>query len=71
MKNFLAGLGIGFGLGVLFAPMRGEAARELLSVRASELADTARDRYEQAWNRAQSTISAIRGEVEQGTGTEA
>lgn len=71
MTNFLAGFGIGFGIGMLFAPMRGEDAREMLSVRASELADTARNRYDNARERAESAIHAIRGGMEQRTGTEA
>ena len=43
MKSFLAGLGIGIGLGILFAPMSGEETRENLTQRASDLADSARD----------------------------
>ena len=43
MKSFLAGLGIGIGLGILFAPMSGEDARNNLTQRASDLAGSARD----------------------------
>ena len=43
MKSFLAGLGIGIGLGILFAPMSGEETRDNLTQRASDLADSARD----------------------------
>jgi hypothetical protein len=67
MKNFLAGLGLGFGLGVLFAPMRGEDVREMIAVRASELGDQARDTYQQVRDRAEGTIAAVTG---QATGTE-
>ena len=67
MKNFLAGLGLGFGIGVLFAPMRGEDVRELMAVRASELGDQARGAYQQVRERAQGTIAAVTG---QATGTE-
>jgi gas vesicle protein len=70
MMNFLAGLGLGFGLGMLFAPMRGEDMREQLAVRASEMADTARIQYEQSRDKAERAISAIRGAVEQRTGTQ-
>src|SRR5579884_2020834 len=67
MKNFLAGLGLGFGIGVLFAPMRGEDVREMIAVRASELGDQARDTYQQVRERAEGTIAAVTG---QATGTE-
>lgn len=69
MKTFLTGLGVGFGLGMLFAPMRGEDTREMLTVRASELADSARDQYQQVREKAQSTISTLRGEM-RNTGTQ-
>jgi len=37
MNNFLKGLLLGVGIGLLVAPMRGEEMRNLLSERASEL----------------------------------
>jgi gas vesicle protein len=43
MKAFLAGLGIGVGLGILFAPMSGEETRNNLTQRATDLNDRARD----------------------------
>jgi len=61
MKSFLAGLGIGIGLGILFAPMSGEETRDNLSKRASDLADSARDLVEQGAERVRNTVSAIRG----------
>ncbi len=67
MKSFLVGLGIGIGLGVLFAPMSGEQTRNNIRDRAGELADTARETLEQGRDRVRSGISAIRGEA---TGTE-
>jgi gas vesicle protein len=70
MMNFLTGLGLGFGLGVLFAPMRGEDMREQLAVRAREMADTARNQYEQSRDKAERAISAIREGGEQRTGTQ-
>lgn len=51
MKSFLIGLGLGIGLGVLFAPLSGEDTRENLSERATELAHTARESYEQGRER--------------------
>ncbi|HET7183192.1 MAG TPA: YtxH domain-containing protein [Terriglobales bacterium] len=69
MKNFLAGLGIGVGLGVLFAPMRGDDARQLIAKRAGEMADTARDQYQQVRDKTQATMSALREDTLR-TGTE-
>lgn len=77
MKSFLAGLGIGIGLGILFAPMSGEETRENLSQRASDLADSARDLATQGRDKVRSTVSAIRGQadrvassIQEATGTE-
>ena len=42
MGSFLAGLGIGFGLGVLFAPMSGEQMRATVVDRANQAIDTGR-----------------------------
>lgn len=76
MKSFLAGLGIGVGLGILFAPMSGEDTRENLSHRAGGLADSARDLVGQGRERVRSTVSAIREKAERfadktdATGTE-
>ena len=68
MKSFLAGLGIGIGLGVLFAPMSGEDTRNNLTQRAGDLADSARDLVEQGRDRVRTTVSAIRGQAERFTG---
>jgi gas vesicle protein len=77
MKSFLAGLGIGIGLGIIFAPMSGEDTRENLSQRAGHLADSARDLVGQGRDRVRTTVSAIRGkaerfagDVQEATGTE-
>jgi gas vesicle protein len=64
MKSFLAGLGIGIGLGILFAPMSGEATRENLSLRANDLADSARDMVDQGRERVRSTVSSFRGQAD-------
>jgi gas vesicle protein len=75
MKSFLAGLGIGIGLGILFAPMSGEETRNNLQQRAGDLADSARDLVDQGKDRVRTTVSAIRGQAERSgnqvsTGTE-
>ena len=64
MKSFLAGLGIGIGLGILFAPMSGEETRENLTQRASDLADSARDLANQGRDKVRTTVSAIRGQAD-------
>ena len=60
MKGFLLGLGIGVGLGVLFAPMSGEETRNNLSQRANDLADTAREAYESNRDRISRGVEQIR-----------
>ncbi len=72
MKSFLFGLGLGVGLGVLFAPMSGEQTRRNISERAGDLADSAREVGDQVRDRVRSGMSAIRGGAggERATGTE-
>ncbi len=60
MKSFLFGLGLGIGLGVLFAPMSGEQTRDNIAQRAGDLADSARETFEQGRDRVQRGIGAIR-----------
>ena len=70
MKSFLVGLGMGIGLGVLFAPMSGEEARNTLQERASDLASSARETIEQGRDKIQRGVSSIRSESRSATGTE-
>lgn len=60
MKAFLVGLGIGVGLGVLFAPTSGEQTRDNLAHKAGDLADSARETFDQGRERVQKGIGAIR-----------
>ncbi len=69
MRSFLIGLGVGIGLGVLFAPMSGEETRSNIRDRANDLADQARETYEQGRERVRSGISTIRSAAERATGT--
>jgi gas vesicle protein len=76
MKTFLIGLGIGVGLGVLFAPMSGEDTRENLTDRATELANSAREGYEHGRERIQRGIEQVKSTAGRAmnqvrTGTEA
>jgi gas vesicle protein len=67
MKSFLAGLGIGIGLGIIFAPMSGEETRNNLQQRAGDLKDSALDLVDQGKDRVRTTVSAIRGQAERFT----
>ena len=60
MKAFLFGLGLGIGLGVLFAPMSGQETRDNIAERANDLANSARETFEQGRDRVQRGVSAIR-----------
>lgn len=64
MKSFLVGLGVGVGLGLLFAPMSGEETRVNLADRASDLANSARETYEQNRDRVQRGVETFRGTAE-------
>lgn len=68
MKAFLSGLGIGIGLGLLFAPMSGEETRTNLADRANDLKNSARETYEQNRNRVQRGVETIRTTAERAMG---
>jgi gas vesicle protein len=68
MKGFLFGLGMGIGLGILFAPMSGEETRNNLADRATDLANTARDSYEQGRDRVNRGVESIRSTAERAMG---
>jgi gas vesicle protein len=70
MKAFLIGLGMGVGLGVLFAPMSGAKTRNTLQERAQDLAGSARETFKQGRDRVQRTVRNIRSEATRPTGTE-
>jgi len=68
MKTFLFGLGLGIGLGILFAPMSGEETRNNLADRANDLANSARETYEQNRDRVQRGVESIRTTAERAVG---
>ncbi|MGC2108972.1 MAG: YtxH domain-containing protein [Candidatus Korobacteraceae bacterium] len=68
MKSFLIGLGVGLGLGLLFAPMSGEETRTSIADRASDLATSARETYEQNRNRVHRGVETIRSTAERAMG---
>jgi gas vesicle protein len=68
MKSFLIGLGVGVGLGLLFAPMSGEETRNNLTDRANDLANSARETYEQNRDRVQRGVETIRTTAERAMG---
>ena len=68
MKKFLVGLGVGVGLGLLFAPMSGEETRTNLADRANDLASSARETYEQNRDRVQRGVETIRSTAERAMG---
>ncbi len=68
MKSFLFGLGLGIGLGILFAPMSGEETRTNLADRANDLANSARETYEQGRDRVQRGVESIRSTAERAMG---
>ena len=68
MRSFLVGLGIGVGLGVLFAPMSGGETRENIRDRANDLADQAKETYEQGRDRVRGGVTAIRDMAQRAAG---
>jgi len=64
MKSFLAGLGIGLGIGILFAPFTGEETRSRVSSRAGELADSAQDLLDEGREQVKRTVSKMRKKAE-------
>jgi gas vesicle protein len=63
MGSFLAGLGIGFGLGVLFAPMSGEQMRATVADRANQAIDTGRSVANQAMETGRSVGQRVQDAV--------
>ena len=58
MKAFLTGLGIGVGLGIVFAPNRGEATRRKVRERVTGLADNLGRQVDKGKELVQETVAA-------------
>jgi gas vesicle protein len=66
MKGFLFGLGIGVGLGILFAPMSGDETRTNISQRMGDLTDQAREKFEEGRDRVREKFEEGRDRVRSG-----
>ena len=62
MKGFLFGFGLGVAAGMLFAPMKGEDARVVAGVKASEIADNARETYQHVKDTVGKAVNSVRSE---------
>ena len=70
MKGFLVGFGLGVAAGMLLAPMRGEDARVMAGVKASEIGDNARETYQQVKDTVGKAVDSVRnGASTPSTGT--
>ena len=58
MRSFVAGLAVGCGIGVLFAPMTGAELRNSISDRGRALADDARNKINAATDATNTTTQA-------------
>ena len=71
MKSFLTGLGIGVGLGIVFAPTSGETTRRKVRERFTGLADGLQQKVDKAKDVVQETVAAYTdGSSEQAERTE-
>jgi len=70
-EEFSSWVRTGVALGILLAPMSGKEIRDDIFDRASDIADTARKRYDQVRAVAGKAAQSVRGEAEQKSGTQA
>ena len=50
--SFIAGVGLGVGIGMLFAPASGQETRELISEKVQKVGTRVRDRFSEEMQRA-------------------
>jgi hypothetical protein len=67
LPAFLAGLGTGIAVGILFAPNSGEETRSRISERARQGVEFAKEKGQESGKRAQETVGRVREET--GTGS--
>jgi gas vesicle protein len=69
LPSFLAGLGAGIAVGILFAPGSGEETRSMLSERARQGVEFAKEKGQELGKRAQETVGRVREQTDTGTGS--
>lgn len=65
IQSFINGLSVGFLLGILFAPDKGEETRRKISRRASVIKDNIRDTYEDIADNVSDQISEVKYKANQ------
>ena len=68
--NFLTGLGIGLGLGILYAPKRGQELRGELGEKVTEVTDRARQSIDDVRQRVSRGVESMKSSSKPATGTE-
>jgi gas vesicle protein len=61
MQSFIRGIAVGFLLGVLYAPRRGEETRKRITQTASDIKDSVKGTYETLSN----TVSKVKDKANQ------
>ncbi|PYV99854.1 MAG: hypothetical protein DMG89_06550 [Acidobacteria bacterium] len=69
LPAFLAGLGTGIAVGILFAPDSGEETRSRLADRARQGVEYAKEKGQDLGKRAQEAVGRVREETDTGTGS--
>ena len=69
MRMFLMGLSVGAGLGLLFAPARGDELRNDLSDRAKDIAESAREEYDRLRGRASKKVDQVVNQAQRFAGS--
>lgn len=65
IQSFINGLSVGFLLGILFAPDKGEETRRRISRRASAIKDNIKDTYEDIADNVSEQVSQVKYKANQ------